>query len=78
MMSKDKLIARLKILSVKDNKDGTSVLTFDLDKEFIDWFNREEGLDKFSQERFEEFVQNALKGIERPAGFHVRGSISAE
>lgn len=77
-MSRDKLIARLKILSVKDNKDGTSVLTFDLDKEFIEWFNREEGLDEFSQQRFEEFIQNTLKDNERPAGFRVRGSISSE
>lgn len=78
-MNDEKHIARLKILSVKDNEDGTSVLTFDLDREFIEWFKDREGLKKFSQKRFEKFIQTVLKSkSNQPSDFNINGSISVE
>ena len=49
-------IARLKISTITDNKDGTTTLNFDLDDDFIEWFKEREGLKRFSHKRFEKFI----------------------
>ena len=47
-MSNLEKIAKLKILSIEDNEDGTSTLNFDLDDDFIEWFKDTQGLKRFS------------------------------
>jgi|TARA_Y100000034_G_scaffold128559_1_gene183411 hypothetical protein len=54
-------IARLKISTITDNKDGTTTLNFDLDDDFIEWFKEREGLKRFSHKRFEKFIKESLK-----------------
>jgi hypothetical protein len=62
MKDKEEHIARLKISKVIDNENGTSTLHFDLDKDFVDWFKKREGLKRFSHKRFQKFVSSALSG----------------
>jgi len=62
MKNKSEHIARLKISKVIDNKNGTSTLHFDLDKDFIEWFKQREGLKRFSHKRFQRFVTESLSG----------------
>jgi len=62
MRSEKEHIARLKISKITDNKNGTSTLHFDLDKDFIEWFKGREGLKRFSHKRFQKFVSETLAG----------------
>jgi hypothetical protein len=62
MRSETEHIARLKISKIIDNKNGTSTLHFDLDKDFIEWFKGREGLKRFSHKRFQKFVSETLTG----------------
>jgi len=62
MKNKTEHIARLKISKIVDNENGTSTLHFDLDKDFVEWFKKREGLKRFSHKRFQKFVSSTLAG----------------
>jgi hypothetical protein len=62
MQNEAEHIARLKISKIVDNENGTSTLHFDLDKDFIDWFKKREGLKRFSHRRFQKFISHTLSG----------------
>ncbi len=54
------VIKRLKISSIKNNEDGTSTLKFDLDKDFVEWFKKDQGLKRFSHRRFQKVISTAI------------------
>tara|TARA_Y100000287_G_scaffold185814_2_gene190177 strand:- start:1369 stop:1620 length:252 start_codon:yes stop_codon:yes gene_type:complete len=61
MSKKAEHISRLKITKIVKNKNGTSTLHFDLDKDFVKWFKEKEGLKRFSHKRFQKFISDAIK-----------------
>ena len=62
MKGESERIARLKISKIIDNENGTSTLHFVLDKDFVEWFKKREGLKRFSHKRFQKFVSSTLSG----------------
>jgi hypothetical protein len=75
-MNKDQEhITRLKVSKIIDNKNGTSTLHFDLNKEFVEWFKEREGLKRFSHKRFQRFISKALAGKTED---NISGTIIAE
>jgi len=74
-MSNLEKIAKLKILSIEDNEDGTSTLNFDLDDDFIEWFKDTQGLKRFSHKRFQKFIREAISNT---SGKGVVGRVFAD
>ena len=50
----------LKISSIEDNENGTSTVNFELSKDFIEWFKKDQGLSRFSHKRFNSFMSNLM------------------
>tara|TARA_Y100000034_G_scaffold131417_1_gene192094 strand:+ start:2020 stop:2238 length:219 start_codon:yes stop_codon:yes gene_type:complete len=50
----------LNVTSVEDQDDGTSLVMFDVDDEFITWFKEWQGLKRWSQKRFQRVMHEAL------------------
>ena len=50
----------LKILEIKENEDGTSEMVLDLSDEFQEWFKKEQGLKRWSNKRFQTWLEQAL------------------
>lgn len=53
-------LGKIKVVDIIDNEDGTSSVTFEADDEFKDWFKKKYNLKKWSQKRFNEFLQDAI------------------
>ena len=59
MNSKEKSFI-LKVAEIVDNPDGTATCYFELDKEFVEWFKKDQGLKRWSQKRFQKVVNQSL------------------
>lgn len=56
----------LKVLEIKDNPDGSALVTFEVSDEFKAWFLKYFKLKRWSNKKFEKFVLNAIKtGLEK-------------
>ena len=51
----------LKIVEVKELEDGTSEMVLDIPDEFQDWFKKEQGLKRWSNKRFQAWLEDAIE-----------------
>ena len=51
----------LKIVEVKELDDGTSEMVLDIPDEFQDWFKKEQGLKRWSNKRFQAWLEDAIE-----------------
>ena len=56
---------QLKIINTVHNEDGTTTLSFEIDEDFVAWFNREHSLESFCNEKFSEFIKNLISNPEK-------------
>ena len=59
-MNKEEFNFNLKISSIVNNDDGTSTVNFELSKDFIEWFKKDQGLSRFSHKRFNSFMSDLM------------------
>ena len=60
-IDKNSPIFTLKIVEVKDLEDGTSEMILDIPDEFQDWFKKEQGLKRWSNKRFQAWLEEAIE-----------------
>jgi hypothetical protein len=51
----------LKIIEVNDLEDGTSEMVLDIPDEFQNWFKKEQGLKRWSNKRFQTWLEDAIE-----------------
>ena len=51
----------LKIVEVRELDDGTSEMVLDIPDEFQDWFKKEQGLKRWSNKRFQVWLEDAIE-----------------
>ena len=51
----------LKIIEVNDMEDGTSEMVLDIPDEFQEWFKKEQGLKRWSNKRFQAWLEDAIE-----------------
>jgi len=67
----------LNVTSVEDQDDGTALVMFDVDDNFVAWFKDWQGLKRWSQKRFQRVMHEALvEYIDRES--HVYGTMSEQ
>ena len=54
---------KIKIENVDESEDGSAVVSFEASDEFIDWFKQKEGLQRWSDKRFQKFFDNNLRNL---------------
>jgi len=50
----------IRVLEVRDEVDGSATVVMDVDPEFVEWFCHRHGLEKFSQDKFNEWFLEVL------------------
>lgn len=50
----------IRVLEIRDEVDGSATVAMDVDPEFVEWFCRHHGLEKFSQDKFNEWFLEVL------------------
>ena len=48
------------VLEIRDEIDGSATVVMDVDPEFVEWFCRHHHLEKFSQDKFNEWFVEVL------------------
>ncbi len=51
----------LKIIEVNELEDGTSEMILDISNEFQEWFKKEQGLKRWSNKRFQAWLEDAIE-----------------
>jgi len=51
---------KFNVISIEDQPDGTALITFDIDDEFIVWFKEWQGLQRWSQKRFQKVMSKVF------------------
>ncbi|MAG39535.1 hypothetical protein CMI41_01025 [Candidatus Pacearchaeota archaeon] len=51
----------LKIIEVNELEDGTSEMILDIPSEFQEWFKKEQGLKRWSNKRFQAWLEDAIE-----------------
>lgn len=73
---KTKLKAELPIISnvsFKDQKDGSSIMTFDHDERFVEWFKMENPSKKPTKKNMGDFLLNILaKAVTKTDGYDIQ------
>jgi DNA-binding IscR family transcriptional regulator len=59
-MENNKPVGKIKVVDIVDNLDGSCSVTFEADEQFKKWFKKTNNLKKWSQRRFNTFIQNAI------------------
>jgi hypothetical protein len=59
-MENEKYLGKIKVVDIVDNPDGSASVTFEADDEFKEWFKKTNNLKKWSQKRFNRFLQDAI------------------
>lgn len=60
-MSENQLIGTLKVLEIEDLENGKCRIVFDVSDEFIKAFKEVYGYKRFTRQRFDKFVNEALE-----------------
>ena len=50
----------IRVLEIRDEVDGSATVVMDVDPEFVEWFCQHYGLEKFSQDKFNEWFLEVL------------------
>lgn len=50
----------IRVLEIRDEVDGSATVVMDVDPEFVEWFCRHHNLEKFSQDKFNEWFVEVL------------------
>lgn len=53
-------LGKIKVVDIIDNADGSASVTFEADDEFKNWFKKKHNLKKWSEKRFNKFLQDAI------------------
>ena len=59
-MENEQYLGKIKVVDIVDNADGSASVTFEADDEFKDWFKKKHNLKKWSEKRFNKFLQDAI------------------
>lgn len=50
----------IKVLGINDQPDGSTIVEMDVDHDFVTWFCKHHSLEKFSQEKFNDWFIEVL------------------
>ena len=64
-MENFKFPGRINVIDVVDQPDGSAKVTFEADKVFKEGFKKNYGLKRWSQKRFDKFLQEAIEDMNR-------------
>jgi hypothetical protein len=64
-MENFKFPGTIKCIDVQEQEDGSAKVIFEADDEFKEGFKQYHGLKKWSQKKFDEFLQDAINNMAR-------------
>jgi len=59
-MQNEEYLGKLKVVDIIDDPNGSAKVTFEADDKFKKWFKEKHNLKKWSQKRFNKFLQDVI------------------